>query len=258
MLRRRPRVAAAIACALGACLLAGCHATATVAIRVRADGTGTVSVAVALDREARRALAGAALSPAASASTNALPDVPLDDLRAHGWAVSPWRPVEDGGASISLSKGFTGGAGLASVLAELDGRDGALRDARVVRTRSLLRDHDSVAVLADLGHLDAGVSADAALAARLRAAGVDVAAIDAGLHSRIGSSFDLSVRVELPDGSHTTVRLLPGERRRVAVASTTSHPGRRLALVAAGAAGVLGLALFVIAGVRRRRDVPIA
>jgi hypothetical protein len=184
--------------------------------------------------------------------------VPLDDLRAHGWTVSEWRPVANGGASISLSKDFTGGAGLASVLAELDGRDGALRDVHVVRTRSLLHDRDSVALLADLGHLDAGVADDAALAARLRAAGVDVAAIDAGLRSRIGSAFDLSVRVELPDGTHTTVRLIPGERRTVAVASTTSHPGRRLALASAGAAGVLGLGLFVIAGVRRRRDARVA
>jgi hypothetical protein len=249
---RRARLAAG-ACALGALALCGCRATATVAIRMRADGRGTVSVSVVLDREARLALAGAAVSPRAAVSPDAMPDVPLDDLRAHGWSVSPWRLAAGGGASIALSKGFTGGAGLASVIAELDGRDGALRDVHVVRARALLRDRDAVSLLADLSHLSAGVADDHALAARLRAAGVDVAALDKGLRARIAGSFDLLVSVELPDGTHTTVRVEPGKRRQVAVATTTPHPDRGRALVAAGLAVVVGLALFVIAAVHARR-----
>jgi hypothetical protein len=246
--RRRARLAAALASAL-VLLLAGCRASTTVAITVKADGRGTVAVSVALDRAARLALAGAALKPGAS-----VPDVPLDDLRAAGWSVSPWRPSAGGGAALQLSKSFTGGAGLASVLAELDGPDGALRDARVVRERSLLRDRDSVSLLADLSHLRAGVADDAALAARLRAAGVDVAALDAGLQSRIKGSFDLTVRLELPDGTHKSVRVVPGEQRTVAVSSTTGHPGRRFALAAAGAAALLGLVLFVVASAHARRS----
>jgi hypothetical protein len=244
MTRRRARLAAAGACALAAIVLGGCRATATVAIRVQRDGRGTVAVAVSLDREARRALASAA------APGSAPPDVPLDDLRARGWTVSSWRPDSGGGASIALSKGFVGGTGLASVLAELDGRDGAVRDVRVVRSRALLRDRDSVSLLADLRHVDAGVADDAALAARLRAGGVDVAALDAGLRARIGSSFTLSVGVELPDGTHTTVRVKPGERSQLAVGSTATHAGRRLALGAAAMAAFLGLVLFVVS--RRR------
>ena len=239
--RRRARLAAAGASALCALLLAGCHASATVAIRVRHDGRGTVTVGVTLDREARLALAGAALNPGAST-----PDVPLDDLRTAGWTVSPWRPSDGGGSSVQLSKGFTGGEGLASVLAELDGERGALRDAHVGRERSLLRDRDSVSLLADLGHVRVGVIDDDALAERLRAAGVDVEALDAGLQARVKGSFDLTVRVSLPDGNDTTVRVAPGEQRRVAVASTTD-PGRRFALIAAATAALLGLGLFVVA-----------
>jgi hypothetical protein len=245
--RRRARLAAVVACALGALVLGGCHASATVAIRVRADGRGTVAIAVSLDRAARLALAGAASNPGSSASRNELPDVPLDDLRARGWTVSSWRSSAGGGAALQLSKSFNGGAGLSSVLAELDGNDGALRDAHVVRERALLRDRDGVSLLADLRHLRVGVADDAALAARLRAAGIDVAALDAGLRARITGSFDLTVRVELPDGAHATVHVKPGEQRRLTVASTTDHPGRRAALVAAGLAALLGLALFVIA-----------
>src|SRR5207244_1309785 len=90
----RARLAAG-GCAAAALLLAGCHVSATVAIRVRADGRGAVSIAVVLDREARLALAGAALKPG-----NSTPDVPLDDLRAHGWSVSSWRPAPGGGAAL--------------------------------------------------------------------------------------------------------------------------------------------------------------
>jgi hypothetical protein len=245
MTRRRARLAAAVASAL---VLAGCHASAAVSIRVRANGSGTVAVSVALDRDARLALAGAALKPGAS-----IPDVPLDDLRTAGWSVSPWRASKGGGSTVELSKEFSGEAGLASVLAELDGRDGALRDARVVRERALLRDRDGVSLVADLEHVRLGIADDKELAARLRAAGVDVAAIDAGLQARVKGSFDLTVRVVLPDGTDSTVRLGPGDRRRLAVTSTTEHPGRRLALGAAGAAALLGVILFVIASANARR-----
>jgi hypothetical protein len=246
--RRRARLAAAVACALGALLLAGCHASATVAIRVGENGRGTVTVAVALDREARLALAGAALKSGATT-----PDVPLDDLRSSGWSVSAWRASGGGGSTVKLSKPFVGSAGLASVLAELDGKDGALRDAHIVRERALLRDRDSVSLLADLSHLRAGMADDKALATRLRAAGVDVDAIDAGLQARVKGSFDLTVRVELPDGTDTTVKLKPGDQRRVAVASVTDHDGRRAVLVGAGAAVVLALLLFAVASFSARR-----
>jgi hypothetical protein len=236
--RRRARLAAAGACALAAIVLGGCRATASVAIRVDRDGRGSVAVAVRLDREARRALVGEA------APASAMPDVPLDDLRARGWKVSPWSPDSSGGASIALSKGFVGGPDLASVLAELDGRDGALRDVHMVRSRALLRDRDSVSLLADLGRLDAGVASDAALAQRLRAAGIDVAALDAGLQARLGTSFTLSVGVELPDGTHETVQVKPGARATLAVESTATHTGRRFALGAAAVAAFLGLVLF--------------
>ena len=251
--RRRARLAAAGACALAALVLAGCHAKATVAIRMHRDGSGIVAVDVALDHAARLALVGAELKPSSAAANAALPDVPLTDLRAHGWTVSSWKQTHDGGAALSLSKPFAGRGGLAAVLAEVDGRDGALRDVKTMRTRSLLRDRDSVSLLADLGHLDAGVAGDTNLAARLRTAGVDVAAIDKGLQSRIGGAFDLSVTVSLPDGRHAAIHLVPGDRRRIVAATDTRHSGRLAALVGAGAGACVGLILFAIASVKARR-----
>jgi hypothetical protein len=226
--------------------LSACHASATVAIRVRADGTGTVNVAVTLDRSARTAVAG-------SASTSVMPDVPLADLRAHGWSVSSWRATANGGAAISLTKGFSGTAGLASVLAELDGRHGALRDARVVRSRSLVRDRDAVSLVADLRNLSDGISGDAQLAARLRGAGVDVGALDHALQSQLGGAFDLTVAIALPDGARTAVVVRPGAMRTVSVASTSTHDGRVLALAIAAAAMLLGLLFWLAVALNARR-----
>jgi hypothetical protein len=245
MTRRRGRLAAAGACALGVLLLSGCHTSAKVAVRVRADGSGTIDVEVTLDRAARVAVAGGSDKPG-------LPDIPLDDLRARGWTTSE-RAAADGGEVVRLEKPFVGVAGLTSAFADLDGRSGALRDVRVVRTRSLLRDRDGVSLLADLRHLRAGVADDAALAARLRAAGIDVAALDAGLSARIKGSFDLTVSVVLPDGRATAIRVVPGQQQSLSIASSVEHTGRRFALAGAGIAAFLGLALIAFAGVRSRR-----
>jgi len=73
------------------------------------------------------------------------------------------------------------------------------------------------------------------------------------LQSQLGRSFALSVRVELPDGRHTTVRVAPGEQQTVALASSTSHPGRVAALAGAAAAALLGVVLLVASTVRGRR-----
>jgi hypothetical protein len=243
--RRRARLAAVVASVLGALILAGCKASATVAIRVRPDGSGTVAVDVTLDRDATRVLDGGVAKPG-------LPVIPLDDLHTRGWSTAV-RAAPNGGTLVQLRKPFTGGAGLASALAQLDGRDGALRDVSLVRGRSLLRDHDAVSLLADLTHLRAGVSDDAALAARLRSAGINVASLDAGLRARIKGSFDLTVRVELPDGTRTTIRVEPGQQRRLSVSSTLEHTGRRAALIAAAAGALLGLVLLGVSLFRARR-----
>jgi hypothetical protein len=232
------------AVAVGVLLLSACHASASVAIRVHSDGTGTVTVAVTLDHSARVALAG---------SPTAQPNVPLSDLRAHGWSVGSWRATANGGTAISLSKGFTGQAGLAAALADLDGRDGALRDAHVVRTRSLLRESDSVTLSADLRGLSTGISGDHELVTRLQSAGVDVHALEQGLQSQLGSAFDLSVDIVLPDGARTSVVVKPGALHVVSVASTSTHLGRLFALLLAAGAALLGLLMLLVAALNAGR-----
>src|SRR5919204_4808174 len=84
-----------VACAL---LLAGCKVDTTLTIDVHDDGGGTVRVRIALDAEAVQN---------AEAGGGKLEDrVRLGDLRAAGWTVSPWRRARDGGATVTLRKGF--------------------------------------------------------------------------------------------------------------------------------------------------------
>lgn len=229
---------------MGALLLGACHASASVAIRVHSDGKGTITVAVSLDHSARVALAG---------SPTAQPNVPLADLRAHGWSVGSWRATANGGSAISLSKSFTDQAGLAAALADLDGRNGALRDAHVVRTRSLLRDRDSVSFLADLRGLSTGISNDHELVSRLQNAGVDVHALEQGMQAQLGRAFDLSVDIVLPGGARTSVVMKPGDHHEVSVASATTHLGRLFALLLAAGAALLGLLMLLVAALNAGR-----
>src|SRR5689334_21006656 len=139
------RVAGLLAVAVVLC--AGCKVDARVDVTLRADGSGTVTARVTLDADAVQRLTTHA--PLAQA-------VPLDDVRAAGWAVSGWSTTA-GDATVTLTHDFVGQAELSSLLTGLAGKTGVLRDAQLTRSRSWLSAKDSVAVTADLRHLSTGV-----------------------------------------------------------------------------------------------------
>lgn len=224
-------------------LFAACKADVRVDIAVRSDGTGTVGVEVALDADAVRRLT--AFTPLDEA-------VPLDDLRAAGWDVSAWRTTPDGGASITLSHEFTGQADLERRLADL-ATNGALSDAQLVRERGLFRSRDEVSVRLDLRALAAGVRSDAALAENLRAAGIDVDALDAELTDQLRDALTLEVAVHAPDGTTRTVAVEAGETGRAAVTATAFDRERVVLLVAGVVLAVASLVLLAIASASKRR-----
>jgi hypothetical protein len=227
-------------------LLAGCKVDARVAVTVRADGSGTVTARVTLDADAvNRLTRHASLARA----------VPLDDVRAAGWTVSGWKTSE-GSATITLSHDFVGQDDLVSLLKDLAGSTGLLRDAHLTRSRSWLSATDSIAVTGDLRDLSAGVKADAALAQNLAGAGIDVDALDAQLRSELGDAFTLTLSVRAPDGDTKSVTLRAGDQERVTATSTRTHTAR-VVLVVVGV-GLLVLALVLTgasmaASSRRRR-----
>ena len=217
-------------------LLAGCKVDARVDVTLRADGSGTVTARVTLDAGAvDRLTTHASLASA----------VPLADLQHAGWQVSAWKPVAGGGDTITFEHGFVGQADLARRVTDLAGPNGVLRDPRITRTRGFFGAKDAISVSVDLRDVSAGVKSDTELAARLRAAGIDVNTLDAQLRSQLADALHLEVVVHAPGGQSNTVQLTAGAHATAAAAQSQTYT-RRIGLLAAGAALML-LALVITA-----------
>ena len=202
-------------------------------VTLQRDGSGTVTARVALDPDAVQHLTSTA--PLAKA-------VPLDDLRAAGWRVSPWR-VDAHGAVITFRHAFVGQDDLARRLADLAGRHGVLQDARVTHDRGWFTSSDGV-----------GVTVDPQLAARLRAAGVDVAALDRRLQSELRNALTVQVVVHAPAGHTHSVTVRTGGQARASATSTRFELDRAITLGLGGALAFLALLFFGAAGVGKRRE----
>jgi len=229
------------ACAL---VLAGCKVDTTVTIDVHDDGGGTVSVRVALDAEAVQN---------AEAGGGKLEDrVRLGDLEAAGWKVSRWRRTRNGGATLTVHKEFANAGELASVVAEVNGTSGPLRDVKLERDRGLLSTRYKVSGAADLSQLTAGVAADPDLVAQLTAQRVDVTQIEQRLAQQLNDAFHLRVRLVLPGG---TKEIDPKPGKKVSLSTSESQvDATRIALFAAAVAlAGAGIVLFVRGELRSRR-----
>lgn len=105
-------------------VLAGCRTEVVVGVDVRPDGSGTVTVTATLDAEAATQLGDPA-------------QLSFQDLATAGWTAAPAEPVDGGGLRIQVRRRFASPDGLASVLAEVGGRDGVLRDVGLDVTDAL-------------------------------------------------------------------------------------------------------------------------
>ncbi|MCZ7535345.1 MAG: hypothetical protein M5T61_04975 [Acidimicrobiia bacterium] len=244
--RTRRALASAAVCLA---LLTGCKVDTTVSIRSDDDGRGRVSVRVDLDAEAAFALQadGVALEQR----------VKLDDLDDAGWTVSPWRIEDSGAASVRLTKDFVGEDQLAGILDELAGEGGVLGGAHIDRSRGMVRSRDGLSVEADLTSLESGLAGDEEVARRLADAGVDVAALDAGLTEGLDSAFGLSVVLSMGD-ERRAWHLLPGDEKSLVVSTSRIEWDRITTLGIAAILTLLAALLFLAAWVsaRRRRRGP--
>jgi hypothetical protein len=227
-------------------LLAGCKVDTTLTIDVHDNGGGSVRIRVALDADAVQN---------AQAGGGRLEDrVRLGDLQAAGWTVSPWRRAPDGSATVSLRKDFANAGDLASVVAELSGKDGPLRGVTLERSRGLLSTDYKVKGEADLSRLTAGVANDPDVVAQLTGQRVDVAQIDQRLAQEISNAFRLRIRFVFPGGDVTQVEPKPGKKVSLATTTTQFDTTRALLLGGAVVLGVLGVVVFIRGEVRRRRQ----
>ncbi len=237
--------------AMGAVLLAGCRVDAKVDVKLQGNGTGTVVTKITLDADAVQHLGGpTALAQIASR---------FDDMRTAGWVVSPITPGSDGGSAITLSHPFASEADLATRLADLVGTNGVLRDPHIEQSRGWFSSTQGLTIVVDMRAPSAGIASDAALAARLRAAGIDPVARDARLTKELRGALHLTIALRLPNG-HT--RTFTATNGTLVTADLTNHStdwdrmvklGIALALVLL--AGAFGLAAAMSARrERRRRD----
>ena len=93
-------------------LLAGCRVDTRVSVVENTGGGGTVAVAVTMDAATVDALGG---------QTELAKQLRYADLQAEGWTVSGPTLLQGGGASVTASHGFSGGAQLSDLMSALAG-----------------------------------------------------------------------------------------------------------------------------------------
>ena len=227
-------------------LLAGCRVDTRLDVSMRDDGSGTLRTTITLDADAVQQLGG----PATFAQM-----VPLDDLRAVGWTISPWTRASRGSQTISLSHPFVDQRDLVRRVVDLAGPHGIVRNPTVSRERGWFSSRDTLSVVVDVRSPTVDIVHDAPLAARLRAAGYDPALLESQLATQLVTALHVSVVVHLPSGHTESYDAAPGSVKTLRVADggtdwdrvTRFGIGVTLALLA-----VLFL-LAAIVGARRNR-----
>jgi hypothetical protein len=229
-------------------LLAACRVDTRVDVTVNADGSGTVHTTLTFDDEAMARLGGVA---------GATQQVPVADLQRAGWNVSGWVRTANG-TSVTLSHPFHGQADLSARLADLVGPGGMLRDPRLTHERGWFRSHDDLSMVVDLRSPQTGIGSDADLRARMRAAGLDPATLDAQLTSQLRDALHLTVVLHLPNGQTRSYDASSGSVATVkASESHTDYDGIvqvGIAIALVVLAGLLLLAATVGARRNRRRN----
>jgi hypothetical protein len=213
------------------------------------DGSGVLRTTVTLDGDAVRQLGGAKAATA---------QLPLTQLHASGWTVDPWRATADGGGTVRFTTAFDDQQELAQRLQDLVGAQGILRDPHVAHSQGMFSSNDSVSLVVDMRAPQTGIGSDADLKARLKAAGVDPATLDAQFATELRSALHLTVVLQTPDGKSTTYAASNGTVKTVAASHMSTYYDRMIkygiALTLALLAGLFMLAAYKSSSRNRRRQ----
>ena len=110
MIRRR--LCLLVGILAGAALLSGCRVDTRVSVVERAGGSGSVAVTVSFDAAAIKALGG---------QSELARQVQYSDLLSAGWTVSGPTLASGGGASVTVTHGFSDGAQLSQLMSSVAG-----------------------------------------------------------------------------------------------------------------------------------------
>jgi hypothetical protein len=224
-------------------LLAACKADTTVTVKVNDDGSGVVTVHAALDPDAVKAV---------EAGGGKLEDrVRLGDLSEAGWTVSPWARAADGSAQLTLTKPFANPEQAATIVKEISGAAGPLRDFTLSRDPGTFSTSYAAKGVVDLHDLQTGLTTDRDVVGSLLGQQIDAGAVDQSLLADLRDSFGLTVKVELPGGT-TVVKGVDAKATPVD-ASTSVLDTTRVILVTVAAVLVIAAVLVLVWPGRRRR-----
>jgi hypothetical protein len=226
-------------------VLAGCRVDTRVDISVRADGSGTLQTTITLDADSVARLGGASTLGQ---------NVPLDDLRAAAWTVSPWKRRAAGSETITLAHAFVDSVDLARRVVDLAGPHGFLRNAEFSLGSGWFRWRDALSIVVDVRSPSVDIVSDRPLAARLRAAGLDPARLQAQLAVQLKSALHVSVVVHLPDGHTESYDAATGSTRTVRVTSGGTDWNRITELGIGLTLALLAVGFFLAAAVGARRS----
>jgi len=190
-------------------LLAACNVNTRVEITLHADGSGALRTTVVLDADAVARLGGAG---------TLAQNVPLGDLRAAGWGISSWTRGTSGSESIVFTHRFVDPSDLARRVVDLAGPHGILQNPTVTRQRGWFASSNAVSIVVDVRSPSVDIVHDAPLAARLRAAGLDPARLEAQLAVQLHSALHLTVVVHLPGGKTRSYDAATGSVKTLRVA----------------------------------------
>lgn len=144
------RVTRAVTLVAACVLLVSCRVDTDISLDVNPNGSGTVSVTVTAD---------AAVVKAAPTLKS---DVRADDLVAAGWKMNGPDETEDGGLTVTFSRGFATPAEATVLLSQVNGQRGPLRNLVLERTG---KDSNSTFTLTGTLEVNGGLEAFADAAA---------------------------------------------------------------------------------------------
>jgi hypothetical protein len=210
-------------------------------ITVRDDGSGTVRSTITVDADAVQQMGG-------------VQSVPLNDLRHAGWTISKWVKSGTGSETITLAHRFANQSELGQRIVDLVGPKGILQSPKLTRDRGWFSSHNALSVVVDLRSPTVDIVHDAALAAQLRAQGVDPALLQAKLAAELKNALHLSVVLHLPSGRKGTYAVASGKVQTVHLADGGTDWDHVVKFGIGSALALIAAMFFLAAGVGARRN----
>jgi hypothetical protein len=225
--------------------LAGCRVDTHVDVAMNDDGSGLLRTTVKIDAAGVLEMGG----PDKLAST-----APVDDLKAAGWKISAWSKASNSSETLTLTHAFANQSELTARILDLAGPKGVMQNPILKQNRGWFSSHSAFTMVVDLRSPSLDIVNDRTLAARLRAAGVDPAQLQAQIAVQLKTALHILVTVHLPGGKNRSYVVAPGKLQTVRLADGGTNWDHVVKFGIGLALALLAGLFFLAAGVGIRRN----